>query len=380
MGPLSGLKIIEIAGMGPAPFCGMVLADLGAEVLRIDRIETVGRDPAWDLRGRNKRSIALDLKCEAGLRALMALVVGADALIEGFRPGVAERLGIGPETCVAANPRLVYGRATGWGQTGPRAPTAGHDINYIGLTGVLDMIGPKDGPPVPPLNLIGDYAGGAMFLALGVLAAIHEAKTTGKGQVIDGAMIDGVNSLLAVYHGFLADGRLHPRRGENLLDGGTPWYATYPCADGKHVAVGALEDKFYAAFVRGLGFELGELPDRGERANRDGLRALFAAKFLQRGRDDWAAHFADTDACVTPVLSLAEAPADAQHRHRGSIVEIKGIGHPRPAPRFSDHPAPPVSPPVAAGQDTCAVLAELGWSDADIASALASGAAAAIGK
>lgn len=376
MGPLSGVKIIELAGMGPGPFCGMVLADLGAEVIRVDRPVAVGRDAAWELRGRNKRSIALNLKSEQGLRALFGLIEQSDALIEGYRPGVAERLGIGPEPCLAANPKLVYGRATGWGQSGPMAMCAGHDINYIALSGALDMIGPAGGGPVPPLNLLGDYAGGAMFLAVGLLSAMNEAARTGKGQVVDAAMIDGVSTLLMVFYGFQASGELYAERGQNRLDGGAPWYDSYLTLDGKYMAVGAIEDRFYAEMLDGLGLSSGDIPDRSDRANWSALRVLFAQRFLLGTRDHWEQIFAGTDACVSPVLTLEEAKFSPHNVARGSVVTVGGIAQPCPAPRFSAHPNLHVTPPVLTGRDTCAILAELGWSKADIDTALSHGFAA----
>lgn len=376
MGPLTGLKIIELAGMGPTPFCGMVLADLGAEVIRIDRPTAIGQDEAWDLRGRNKRSIALNLKSETGRKAFFDLCAGAGALIEGYRPRVAERLGIGPADCWKVNPALVYGRATGWGQDGPMAQLAGHDINYIALTGALDMIGPAGGAPVPPLNLVGDYGGGAMFLTVGLLAALHEAARTGKGQVVDAAMVDGVNALLAVFYGFLAEGSLRFERGQNRLDGGSPWYATYLTADGRYMAVGALEPQFYDLLLSGLGFDAKDVPDRDDRANWPRLRAMFAARFLQRSRDEWSAVFSDLDACVSPVLNLREAMEYHHNVARGSALTVAGIPHPRPAPRFPSHGEQRIEPPVPAGRDTRAVLCELGWSEAEIAACLDAGAAA----
>lgn len=370
MGPLQDMTIIELAGMGPTPFCGMVLADLGARVIRVDRPGTVGRDAAWDLRGRNKQSIALDLKSAEGRDAFFDLIAIADGLIEGFRPGVTERLGIGPEACQSRNAALVYGRATGWGQTGPLALSAGHDINYIALTGALAMIGPKEGAPVPPLNLVGDYGGGAMFLALGLIAAIHQARRTGQGQIVDAAMTDGVNMLLTVFHGFLAAGELSPHRGDNRLDGGLPWYTTYLTADGAYMAVGALEDPFYAAFIAGLGYSAGALPDRGDRANWPALHQAFAARFLQRTATEWDMVFAGTDACVTRVLALNEAVAHPQNVARAATLEVAGIRHPRPAPRFSSVPDPQLTAPVAAGADTRTILTELGWNDGRISAAL----------
>jgi alpha-methylacyl-CoA racemase len=358
MGPLSSLRVIEIAAMGPVPFCGMVLGDLGADVIRVDRPGEAADGPC-DLRGRNKRSVTLDLKSPAGRDALLRLVATADILLEGFRPGVAERLRIGPDDCLAVQPRLAYGRATGWGQDGPLAQTAGHDINYIALTGALDMIGPAGGAPVPPLNLVGDYGGGAMFLALGVVAAALDARSTGRGQVVDAAMIDGVNALLTVFHGFHAAGRLSGRRGDNLLDGGAPWYATYETRDGRHMAVGAIEDRFYATMVGRLGLSPDDLPDRSDRAAWPQLRARFADTFRRRTRDEWIEIFGGSDACVSPVLSLEEARRHPQALARGTVEVVDGMLHPRPAPRFSLTPAAIARPPARPGQHTDEILSEI---------------------
>lgn len=361
--------------MGPTPFAGMVLADMGAEVIRIDRPDSLGRDEAWELRGRNKRSVALNLKDKEGLAAFFDLVASADALIEGYRPGVTERLGLGPQDCAAVNPKLVYARATGWGQDGPLAQQAGHDINYIALTGALHMIGQADGPPVPPLNLVGDYGGGAMFLVTGILAAMLEASRSGRGQVVDAAMVDGTNMLLAVYYGFMAAGQLSEKRGSNRLDGGLPWYDSYLTQDGHYMAVGALEDKFYAALLQGLGLS-DSAPDRRDAQNWPALRAAFATAFLGKTRAQWAAIFDPTDACVTPVWTLREAQSAPHNLARQAAIDVAGIPHPRPAPRFPAHPAPTLTPPVSSGADTAALLRQMGWSPERIATALSRGAVA----
>lgn len=339
MGPLAGLKVIELAGLGPTPFCGMLLGDLGADVLRIDRLAEVdlGLDlpDKYDLRNRNKRSVALDLKSSKGRDTLLALIGKADILIEGYRPGVAERLGIGPDDCWKVNPKLVYGRATGWGQAGPMAQMAGHDINYIALTGALDRIGPPGGAPVPPLNLLGDYGGGGVYLAFGLMAAVYEAGRSGKGQVVDCAMVDGVSSLLTVFHAFRQLGQLDPQRGSNVLDGGAPFYGCYATRDDKYVAVGAIETRFYDEMLSVLGLDPATLPDRNDRANWPELRTRFEAIFVTKSRDEWATVFEGSDACFSPVLTLDEAGGHPHNRARSLLIEVEGVEQPQPAPRFS---------------------------------------------
>lgn len=339
MGPLAGLKVIELAGLGPTPFCGMLLGDLGADVLRIDRLAEVdlGLDlpDKYDLRNRNKRSVALDLKSSKGRDTLLALIGKADILIEGYRPGVAERLGIGPDDCWKVNPKLVYGRATGWGQAGPMAQMAGHDINYIALTGALDRIGPPGGAPVPPLNLLGDYGGGGVYLAFGLMAAVYEAGCSGKGQVVDCAMVDGVSSLLTVFHAFRQLGQLDPQRGSNVLDGGAPFYGCYATRDDKYVAVGAIETRFYDEMLSVLGLDPATLPDRNDRANWPELRTRFEAIFVTKSRDEWATVFEGSDACFSPVLTLDEAGGHPHNRARSLLIEVEGVEQPQPAPRFS---------------------------------------------
>lgn len=342
MGPLQGLKVIELAGLGPTPFCGMLLGDLGADVLRIDRLSDtdlgIEMPGAYDLRNRNKRSVALDLKSPEGHATLRALIAKADILIEGYRPGVTERLGLGPEDCWKVNPRLVYGRATGWGQDGPMAQMAGHDINYIALTGALDRIGPPGGAPVPPLNLLGDYGGGGVYMAFGLMSAVFEAGRSGKGQVVDCAMIDGVTSLLTVFHAFRQLGQIDPQRGSNVLDGGAPFYGCYKTSDGKFVAVGAIETRFYNTMLDKLGLDPADLPDRNDRANWADLRARFEAIFATRSRDAWATHFEGSDACFSPVLTLDEAGAHPHNRARQTMAMVDGVEQPQPAPRFSRTP------------------------------------------
>ncbi|MBK1782755.1 CaiB/BaiF CoA transferase family protein [Prauserella cavernicola] len=357
-GPLSGLKVVEMAGIGPAPHAAMILADLGADVVRIERpsggLNLSGDKPDHLLRGR--RSVAADLKSEEGRDLVLRLAAKADVLIEGFRPGVAERLGIGPADCQAANPRLVYGRMTGWGQDGPLAQRAGHDINYISLTGALHHIGRHDEPPVPPLNFVGDFGGGSMFLLTGLLSALWERERSGQGQVVDAAMVDGASVLAQMMWAMRGIGIWNTERASNLLDGAAPFYDTYVCADGRYVAVGALEPQFYAALLEGLGLDPADLPAQLDRAGWPALRARFTQLFCSRTRDEWAQVFADTDACLTPVLTMDEV---AQHPHlaaRETLTEIDGIVQPKPAPRFSRTvPAQP-SPPPAPGADTDAVL------------------------
>ncbi len=333
-GPLAGYRIVELAGIGPGPFCGMVLADLGADIVRVDRPDGAAASK-HDVVGRGRRSVALDLKSAEGRADCLALIERADALIEGFRPGVMERLGLGPSECHARNPRLVYGRMTGWGQDGPWAKTAGHDINYIALTGALWSIGRRDERPPPPLNLIGDYGGGGMFLALGILAALLEAKGSGRGQVVDAAMTDGAALLMSVFYGMHAAGRWANAREANRLDGACPYYDTYVCADGKFIAVGALEPQFFALLLKGLGLEPARYADREDTARWPAIRADFAAVFRTKSRDAWAAIFDGTDACVAPVLDLEEAPRHPHNAARATFTEAHDVLRPAAAPRFS---------------------------------------------
>jgi alpha-methylacyl-CoA racemase len=374
MGPLSGLNVIEMAGIGPAPFAGMMLSDMGADVLRIDRKVAGGADKFDKIKApnfvdRGRRSVCVDLKNPEGVALALDLIAGADAVIEGFRPGVMERLGLGPEVCLARNPRLVFGRVTGWGQFGPLADTAGHDINYLALTGVLHAIGGAEAP-APPLNLIGDFAGGSMMLAFGLLAALWEAKTSGRGQVVDAAMTDGVATLAAMIYSFRAAGEWRDARASNMLDGGAPFYRSYPCADGRFVAVGALEPQFYALLLKGLGIAESELPDRWDRANWPAIAARFAAAFLARPRDAWAEIFARTDACVTPILSMTEAP---EHPHNRVREAFRG-GEPATAPRFSRTPGAIAGPPVEPGLGAEAALTARGISEERIAALKRGGA------
>ncbi|HSM44227.1 MAG TPA: CaiB/BaiF CoA-transferase family protein [Acidimicrobiia bacterium] len=374
-GPLDDIVVVELAGLGPAPFCGMVLADLGAEVIRVDRpggALPVGSD-GGDLLNRGKKSVVVDLKSADGAEVVLRLVESADALIEGFRPGVAERLGVGPETCLARNPGLVYGRMTGWGQEGPMSAMAGHDIDYIALTGALHSIGPVE-RPVPPLNLVADFGGGGMVLAMGVLAAIIRVRAGGVGQVIDAAMVDGSALLMASHHGFLADGWWTESRESNLLDGGAPFYTTYETADGGYVAVGALEPQFFAALTDGLGLDTGQLGPQYDPDRWPEMRRLFADRFATRTRDDWAEHFEGTDACVAPILSMTEARAHGHNVARGTFVEVDGVSQPSPAPRFSVTPAEIDRPPTSPGSDGDDVLAGAGFSPEEIVMLRESGA------
>ncbi|MEU9652294.1 CaiB/BaiF CoA-transferase family protein [Streptomyces sp. NPDC048110] len=338
-GPLTGVRVVELAGIGPGPFAAMLLADLGADVVRVDRPggPGLGIDPAHDVTNRNKRSVVVDLKAPDGSARVLDLAERADVLIEGYRPGVAERLGVGPEDCHARNPRLVYGRMTGWGQEGPLAQRAGHDIGYIALTGALGMIGAPDAPPPAPANLLGDYAGGSLYLVVGVLAALHHARASGTGQVVDAAIVDGTAHLSSMIHGMLAAGGWQDRRGANLLDGGCPFYGTYETADGRHMAVGALEPQFYAEFMRLLGIP-GLAPARDDMSRWPELRAAVAARFRSRTRDEWTAVFVGSDACTAPVLSLREAPHHPHLAARSTFTDHGGITQPAPAPRFSATP------------------------------------------
>jgi alpha-methylacyl-CoA racemase len=366
-GPLEGLRIVELGGIGPAPFCGALLADLGADVVRIDRATPPEfLPPAFDAYNRNKRSIVVDLKRPDGRVAVLRLVAAADALIEGFRPGVAERLGVGPEPALRANPRLVYGRMTGWGQDGPLAPAAGHDIDYAAITGALHCIGNAGQPPAPPLNLVADLGGGALYLAVGVLAALHEARSSGHGQVVDAAMVDGVVNLMSVFYAFRRLGEWSTGRGENLIDGGAPYYGTYRTRDGKYVAVGASEPQFYATLVEALELDPRTLPDRDDRAAWPELRGRLAAAFAKRTRDEWVAHMDGRDACFAPVLDLDEAPRHPHLVARRTFETFEGVLQPAPAPRFSRTPAALRRPPPRAGQHGGEVLREWGFRPEEI--------------
>jgi alpha-methylacyl-CoA racemase len=360
-GPLTGLKVVELAGIGPGPHGAMVLADLGAQVVRVDRPGglQLGDPDLADPTLRGRRRVAADLKSPEGVETVLRLVERADVLVEGYRPGVTERLGVGPADCHARNPRLVYARMTGWGQDGPMAQRAGHDINYISLTGALHAIGRAGERPVPPLNLVGDFGGGSMLLVVGVLAALWEAQRSGEGQVVDAAMVDGASLLSQMFWGFLAQKAWTDERDSNVLDGHAPFYDTYTCADGRHVAVGPLEPQFYAAFLAGLGIDPAELPHQYDRDGWPVLRERFTAAFASRTRDEWAAVFEGTDACVTPVLAFGEVPGHPHIAARSTIVDGDGVPQAAPAPRFS-RTAPALPGPAADPEDLESVLAD--WS------------------
>lgn len=373
-GPLAGLRIVELAGIGPCPFAAMLLADLGAEVIRVDRPgdDHIAIPPHLDTLRRSRKSIVLDLRSAEGVATVLNLIEQADVLIEGLRPGVTERLGLSPETCWERNPRLVYGRMTGWGQTGPLSRTAGHDISYLALTGALHAMGRADEDPAVPLNLVGDFGGGSLYLVVGVLAAVFEASRSGKGQIVDAAIVDGAASLTTVLHGMIAAGLWRDERGVNELDTGRPWYDVYRTSDGQHVAIGPIEPKFYAEFMTLLGLDHTR-PDRSDPDSWPTLRKQIAEVFSTRTRDEWTETFSSTDACVAPVLSLTEAPHHPHLAERGTFVEVNGVVQPAPAPRFSRTPAAVQMNPSAPGTHTREVLEQWGISDVD--RLLASGAA-----
>ena len=366
-GPLAGVRVVEMAGIGPIPFAGMMLADLGADVVRVDRMEAgpLADLSTMDPTRRGRRSLVLDLKHRDGREVALRLLAQSQMLIEGFRPGVMERLGLGPEDCHAVNPKLVYGRMTGWGQEGPRAGTAGHDITYMAVTGALSAIGPAS-QPIPPLNLVADYGGGAMLLLVGVLAALDHVRRGGDGQVVDAAMVDGVSLLTAMTRGGLAAGWWEDRRHHNLLDGGAPFYRTYQTADGGFVAVGALEPQFYLAFLIGLGLDGADLPAQYDRSGWPELAEGFAMKIKERTVGEWEEIFAGTDACVVPVLSLTEALTDPHLIARQTFMSGAGGSQPSPAPRFSATPAATDGIPIAVGSHTSEVLTQLGYTIEEI--------------
>jgi len=371
-GPLTSLRVVEFSGIGPAPLAGQLLADLGADVVTVDR-RAAKADPA-DVNRRNKRSVALDLRKAEGLAAARCVLAGADVLIEGFRPEVMERLGLGPDHCLSANPRLVYGRMTGWGQTGPLAHTAGHDINYLGITGALHAIGRPDEPPVPPLNLVADFGGGSMFLVFGILAALFERSKSGHGQVVDTAMVDGVPAMMGLLHGMMARGLWSEQRGSNLLDGGAPFYRTYRTADAKYISVGAIEPEFFAELVRRAGLPVNHIEIQNDPDQWPGMHSCYAEVFSRRTRDEWTALFEGSDACASPVLNFTEA---AEHPHnfaRGTYFRQDGVLQAAPAPRFGRTPAVRPRPPGAPGADTHAVLKESGATDEEVRQWQAAGA------
>lgn len=372
-GPLTGIRVLELSGMGPGPFCGMLLADMGADVVIVERPGGSGKDRRHDLFNRSKRSVIADLKSPGGVEAVLGLAAKADLLIDPFRPGVTERIGIGPEPCMARNPRLVYGRMTGWGQEGPLAQAAGHDLNYIALTGALDAIGPRD-HPVPPLNLVGDFGGGALYLALGLLAALNVVQRGGRGQVVDAAMCDGVASLMTGIHGYRQAGGWTDRRADNLLDGGRPYYDTYRTADGAFVSVAPIEQRFYDIFLDRIGLSAADLPDRDDPAAREELRGKIAAVFLTRTRAEWCDILQDTDACFAPVLSLEEAYAHPHNVAREVYTEVGGVRQPNPAPRFAATPSAIRNVPPACGAESAQCLKDWDLPGGDIERWLGSGA------
>ena len=375
MGPLAGIKLIEVAGIGPGPMAAMMLGDLGADVIRVDRLVPTApdrlADPRHSVHGRSRRSIAVDLRKPGGAEIVLRLAQAADGLMEPFRPGVAERLGIGPDVCLARNPKLVYGRMTGWGQDGPLAKAAGHDINYIALTGALHAIGTPE-TPIPPLNLVGDFGGGGMLLAFGMVCGLLEAKTSGRGQVVDAAMVDGAALLMGGIIGMQAAGLWHDRRGANALDGGAHYYNVYETSDGEHVAVGSIELQFYRLLLENAGLADEPLPDQADRNHWSEMKARLAAIFRTRTRAEWCAIMEGTDACFAPVLSVAEAPRHPHATARGAYVDMDGVPQPAPAPRFSrTQPEARVAP--RRGEHTEAVLGEHGFAQAEIADLRAAG-------
>jgi alpha-methylacyl-CoA racemase len=383
MGPLEGIRIVELAGIGPGPFCAMLLSDMGAEIIRVDRAAMVGldtdrdgNDSRFNLLARGRRNIAVDLKNPAAVDAVLRLIDQADALLEGFRPGVMERLGLGPDLCLARNPKLVYGRMTGWGQDGPIAHIAGHDINYIALSGVLHSIGEAGGPPVPPLNLVGDFGGGALYLAMGVLAGIISARATGKGQVIDCSMVEGSASLMMMMYGALASGAWREERGQNRTDGGAHYYQVYETKDGEYVSVGAIEPQFYALLLKHTGLQDEDLPPQTDRTRWPEMQERLKRIFKSKTRAEWTEIMQQTDICFAPVLRMSEAIEHPHNRHRSSFVEVDGIAQPGPAPRFLGTPTRVQRPPARVGEHTEAILRDWAFSAAEIAELHRSGAVA----
>jgi len=377
-GPLSGVKVVEIAGIGPGPFCAMLLADMGADVLRIDRAQnvsdTIPDHPHGDVMNRGRRSIGIDLKNPDGVETVLRLVETADAFIEGFRPGVTERLGLGPDECLARNPRLVYGRMTGWGQDGPYSQAAGHDINYIALAGVLNAFGRAGEAPVPPLNLVGDFGGGGLFLAFGMACALLEAKNSGQGQVIDAAMVDGAAVLSTFIYGLRNIGIWQEERGTNMLDTGAHFYDVYETSDGKFVSIGSIEPQFYAEMLRLTGLEGQELPFEMDRTQWPAMKERLTAIFKSKTRDEWCALMEHTDVCFAPVLSWTEAPAHPHNVHRGTFTEVAGVVQPAPGPRMSRTPGSIQRPPPHPGEHTSEALTDWGFTDADVAKLRETGA------
>jgi alpha-methylacyl-CoA racemase len=373
-GPLENFTVVEIASIGPGPFCAMMLADMGASVIRVDRRDHIGRPPSGtEVMNRGRRSIALDLKRPEAIAILLKLIDTADALVEGFRPGVMERLGAGPDICLARNPKLVFGRMTGWGQEGPLAMAAGHDINYIALSGALSGIGSAESAPIPPLNLVGDFGGGAMLLAFGIVCALLEAGRSGRGQIVDAAMVDGSALLMSMFFGMNATGSWSGR-GRNVLGGAAHYYGTYRCADGEWISIGAIEPQFYALLLRTLGLSDIESWPQNDESRWPALKAAFAERFATKTRDEWRALMEGTDICFAPVLGLDEAPKHPHMSARGTFVEIGGVVQPAPAPRFGRSKPDMPQPPVNAGAHTEEVLADLGFNSGEIAEFRTAGA------
>ena len=374
MGPLTGIKVVEMAGIGPGPFCAMMLSDMGAEVIRVDRLAHKGIGHRANVLNRGRRSIAVDLKNPDGVAAVQQLIDGADVVIEGFRPGVMERLGLGPDTCLARNPRLIFGRMTGWGQSGPLAPAAGHDINYISIGGALGAMGYSDRPPAPPLNLVGDFGGGAMYLLAGVLAALVERGTSGQGQVIDAAMTDGTASLLSPFYGMMAMGMWTKERMDNRLDGGAHYYGSYACADGKFISIGSIEPQFYALLLELCEIDDPEFAKQNDKQHWASLRGKLEALFATQTRDHWCALLEGTDVCFAPVLDLQEAPNHPHNVARQSFVEIDGVTQPAPAPRFSRTPTSVQAPAAMAGEHSEEILSDWGFAANEISALKQAGA------
>lgn len=377
-GPLAGVKIVELGGVGPTPFCAMLLSDLGAEIVRIDRIVPsdggVKMHSRFNLLHRGRKSIAMDLRNPAAVTAIRRLVDQADATVEGFRPGVLEKRGLGPADCMASNPRLVYGRMTGWGQQGPLASVPGHDMNYIALTGALHSIGSRGGPPVPPLNLVGDMGGGALYLALGIVCGIFEARQSGLGQVVDAAMVDGSASLMTLMYGLRAAGQWTDDRGDNRLDSGAPWYSVYETKDGRYISIASNETRFYDVTLQRLGLDARSLPDQHDKAGWPRLHAAFAEAFRQRTRDEWCSVMEGAEVCFAPVLSMGEAPHHPHLKDRGTFIEIDGVVQPAPAPRFSRTAGEVPFGVPEIGQHTEEALAEWGFAAGEIAGLRSAGA------
>ncbi|WP_159819170.1 CaiB/BaiF CoA transferase family protein [Colwellia sp. 20A7] len=368
MGPLAGIKIIEMKGIGPGPYAGQILADLGAEIIVVERASkpnSIAVPSALDINSRGKKSIALDLRKPEGLEALLKLVESADAIFEGNRPGAAERVGFGPDVCLARNPKLVYGRMTGWGQTGPLAHSAGHDYNYISLTGAAAAIGTKD-QPTPPLNVVGDYAGGSMFLVVGILSALLEAKTSGKGQVIDTAITDGSAHLMSMFHTLSEMKAWNPSRASNMLDGGVPFYGAYETSDGKHISVGPIEPQFFAEMIQKSGMPESFIADQNNPKAWGEMKKVFTETFKSKTRDEWASLFEGTDACVAGILDYNEAINHPHNKARGTYIQVNGINQPAPAPRFSRSECSTPQAPHAEGVDTQSVLTDWGFSADEI--------------